>query len=146
MPNFSAWGIDEKYRDDSGHWHDVSEATKNKFLTAMQATQEGPADAALLVVRQGADVNVPESCELQLEDGTRLRATGKLPRDLPLGYHSIFDREGRESRLIVTPARCFLPSDLHTWGWALQLYSLRSQSSWGMGDLEDLRRMCKWSG
>jgi 4-alpha-glucanotransferase len=145
VPNFSAWGIDEKYRDDSGQWHAVSDATKNKFLATMQATQEGPADAALLVVRQGADVNIPESCELQLEDGTRLRASVKLPPHLPLGYHSIFDREGRESRLIVTPPRCFLPSDLHTWGWALQLYSLRSQSSWGMGDLEDLRRMCEWS-
>jgi 4-alpha-glucanotransferase len=145
VPNFSAWGIDEKYRDDSGRWHEVSDATKNKFLTVMQATQDGPADPALLVVRQDAEVNIPESCELQLEDGTRLRATGKLPRDLPLGYHSIFDREGRESRLIVTPPRCFLPSDLHTWGWALQLYSLRSQSSWGIGDLEDLRLMCEWS-
>jgi 4-alpha-glucanotransferase len=145
VPNFSAWGIDEKYRDDSGQWHEVSEATRNKFLAAMQATQEGPADPALLVCRQGADVNIPESCELQLEDGMRLRATGKLPPGLPLGYHFIFDREGRESRLIVTPPRCFLPSDLHTWGWALQLYSLRSQSSWGVGDLEDLRRICEWS-
>src|SRR6202045_1402613 len=143
--NSSAWGIDEKYRDDSGQWHGVSEATKNKFLTAMHAGHEDPGDAALLVCRQGADVNISESCELQLEDGTRLRATGKLPRDLPLGYHSIFDREGRKSRLIVTPPRCFLPADLHTWGWALQLYSLRSRTSWGMGDLEDLRCMCEWS-
>src|SRR6202049_3745739 len=145
VPNFSAWGIEEKYRDDSGQWHEVSEATKNKFLAVMHAAQEGPGDPALLVCRQGADINIPESCELQLEDGTRLRATGKLPRDLPLGYHSIFDRDGRESRLIVTPPRCFLPSDLHTWGWALQLYSLRSRTSWGMGDLEDLRCMCEWS-
>src|ERR1700720_4108950 len=145
VPNISAWGIDEKYRDESGQWHEVSDATKNKFLLAMEATQEGPADPALLVCRQGADVNIPESCELQLEDGMRLRATGRLPPELPLGYHSIFDREGRESRLIVTPPRCFLPSDLYTWGWALQLYSLRSRSSWGIGDLEDLRRICEWS-
>jgi 4-alpha-glucanotransferase len=145
VPNSSAWGIDERYRDDSGQWNEVSEATKNKFLTAMHAGQEGPGDAALLVCRQGAEVNISESCELQLEDGTRLRATGKLPCDLPLGYHSIFDRESRESRLIVTPPRCFLPADLHTWGWALQLYSVRSESSWGIGDLEDLRRICEWS-
>jgi 4-alpha-glucanotransferase len=145
VPNSSAWGIEERYRDDSGQWHEVSEATRTRFLTAMQATQEGPGDAALMVVRQGSDVNVLESFELQLEDGTRLQASGKLPPDLPLGYHSMLDRDGRESRLIVTPPRCFLPADLHTWGWALQLYSLRSQSSWGMGDLGDLRRICKWS-
>src|SRR5580704_10838563 len=145
VPNFSAWGIEEKYRDESGHWHEVPEAIKNKFLAVMQAAQDGPADPALLVVRQGSDVNIAESCELRLEDGTRSRATGKLPRDLPLGYHSIFDREGVETRLIVTPPRCFLPADLRTWGWALQLYSVRSRASWGIGDLEDLRRICEWS-
>ena len=69
MPNSSAWGIEERYRDDSGQWHEVSDATKNNFLTAMQATQEGPGDAALMVVRQGSDVNVSEPCELQFEDG-----------------------------------------------------------------------------
>jgi hypothetical protein len=68
VPNLSAWGIDEKYRDDSGQWHEVSEATKNKLLTAMHAGQEGPGDAALLVCRQGADVNISESPrELQLK-------------------------------------------------------------------------------
>jgi 4-alpha-glucanotransferase len=38
-----------------------------------------------------------------------------------------------------------LPPRLKTWGWALQLYSLRSARSWGMGDLEDLRRVARWS-
>lgn len=145
MPNSHAWGIDEKYRDDSGQWREVSESTRHAFLTAMEATHEGPADPALMVVRHGAEINVPETCELVLEDGTRLRATGEIPADLPLGYHSIFDRNGHESRLIVTPQRCFLPADLHTWGWALQLYSLRSQTSWGIGDLEDLGRFGRWS-
>jgi 4-alpha-glucanotransferase len=145
VPDLTAWGIDDRYRDDSGQWHEVSQETKSRFLTAMEATQDGPPQPALLVVRQGRGWNIPESCELQLEDGTRLRAAHKLPENLPLGYHSIFDVDGRKSRLIVTPSRCFLPSDLHTWGWALQLYSLRSRSSWGIGDLGDLGRVSRWS-
>jgi 4-alpha-glucanotransferase len=32
-----------------------------------------------------------------------------------------------------------------TWGWAVQLYALRSRESWGVGDLADLRRFARWS-
>ena len=145
MRDLNAWGIDEKYRDDSGRWHDVSEETKSRFMSAMGADSDTPAAPALVVVRQGEERPIPESSSVRLEDGTMLRAQNKLPHDTPAGYHSIIDAGGRESRLIVAPSQCFLPSHLHTWGWALQLYSLRSRSSWGMGDLEDLRRISEWA-
>lgn len=31
------------------------------------------------------------------------------------------------------------------WGWAVQLYALRSHESWGVGDLGDLRRFGRWA-
>jgi 4-alpha-glucanotransferase len=31
------------------------------------------------------------------------------------------------------------------WGWAVQLYALRSRESWGIGDLADLRRFGRWA-
>ena len=75
-----------------------------------------------------------------------LRVTGDLPPDLPLGYHELRPLDGRPAaRLIVAPARCHLPDGLRIWGWAIQLYALRSRESWGIGDLADLRRLADWS-
>ena len=78
--------------------------------------------------------------------GPSLRVDGSLPADLPLGYHEVRPLDGRPARrLIVAPGRCHLPEGLRTWGWAIQLYALRSRGSWGMGDLADLRRLAEWS-
>ncbi len=81
-----------------------------------------------------------------MEDGAVLRVDGSLPPDLPLGYHEVRPIDGRPAyRLIVAPGTCHLPEGLRTWGWAVQLYALRSRGSWGMGDLADLRRLAEWS-
>lgn len=145
MTNFSAWGINESYRDDYGQWRSVSEHTKNTFLAAMEATAGEPPDPALMIVRQGSEHRIAADSEVKLEDGTRMAVGERLPPEMPLGYHWIVNSVGRKTRLVVAPAKCFLPADLHTWGWGLQLYALRSRDSWGIGDLEDLRRMSKWS-
>src|SRR5947208_9557092 len=41
------------------------------------------------------------------------------------------------------PPRCPLPSG-RGWGWAAQLYAVRSTASWGIGDLMDLDRLASW--
>jgi 4-alpha-glucanotransferase len=74
-----------------------------------------------------------------------------LPADLPLGYHRLeIDLEfaGHEScPLIVTPDRCFEPPELagdaRIWGVAVQLYALRSENNWGMGDFSDLAELLR---
>ena len=40
--------------------------------------------------------------------------------------------------------RC-VPGPDRVWGWAIQLYALRSRDSWGIGDLADLRRFGRWA-
>jgi 4-alpha-glucanotransferase len=78
-------------------------------------------------------------------------ATFELPADLPLGYHRLHvqaDSRDASTPLIVTPATIALPAGLgagHTWGLATQLYSVRSENSWGIGDLTDLTDMAVWS-
>jgi 4-alpha-glucanotransferase len=74
-----------------------------------------------------------------------------LPADLPLGYHRLHlrsrDAETRAA-LIVTPDWLGLPEQLgarRAWGLAAQLYSVRSEQSWGVGDLTDLTDLAVWS-
>jgi 4-alpha-glucanotransferase len=78
-------------------------------------------------------------------------ATFELPGDLPLGYHHLHLQVGSfdtSTRIIVSPASLELPAKLGTsraWGLATQLYSVRSQQSWGIGDLTDLADLAVWS-
>jgi 4-alpha-glucanotransferase len=74
-----------------------------------------------------------------------------LPTDLPLGYHRVHLRSRdfqTSTALIVTPDWLGLPDKLgnrRAWGLATQLYSVRSQRSWGVGDLTDLADLALWS-
>ncbi len=89
--------------------------------------------------------------QLQLENGEILSGKVKrnainLPCDLPLGYHQLQLEGERHSvgcRLIITPKTAYQPIELQQkqklWGAILQLYTLRSERNWGIGDFSDLK-------
>lgn len=109
------------------------------------------------------------SLRLTLEDGTRsqypldvsqLERIGETARGgerfyswrlplpaAPLGYHrlALFDGDTQlcEVGYVCAPARCHLPRAIdgaaRAWGPTVQLYALRSERNWGIGDLTDLR-------
>lgn len=71
----------------------------------------------------------------------------QLQIQVPTGYHriQIKDAAGKktqDSRLIVAPHACYKPADIaagkRTWGTSVQLYCLRSERNWGIGDFTDL--------
>ncbi|MDX3773550.1 4-alpha-glucanotransferase [Chromatiaceae bacterium AAb-1] len=71
-----------------------------------------------------------------------------LPVELPEGYHQLTLSNGQhefQQQLIITPSRCFQLHDkavLHkTFGPAIQLYALKSERNWGIGDFTDLKNM-----
>ena len=85
-------------------------------------------------------------------EGSRIgEATFAVPTDLPLGYHLLKARSGdteASAHLIVSPAWLGLPERAdrkRQWGFATQLYSVRSGGSWGLGDLTDLTDLAVWS-
>jgi 4-alpha-glucanotransferase len=156
MTDPAAWGVARDYENWRGEPQAVPDATITAVLRAMGCEERdglGPpgtgADNPVLVTRTGGLAQVEGGpWLLKTEDGGEQRVDGALPADLPLGYHSLRrESDGHDVLLVVAPAagRYHLPPDLRTWGWAVQLYALRSRHSWGIGDLGDLRRLAEWS-
>ncbi|MAI64940.1 MAG: 4-alpha-glucanotransferase [Alteromonas sp.] len=73
----------------------------------------------------------------------------KLPIDFPLGYHNIVlkadDDQLATSRMIVAPEACYTPDEIKAgkkiWGLSVQLYCVRSEKNWGIGDFSDLAQL-----
>ena len=99
--------------------------------------------------------------ELQEECGRthsgicRSAGDGAGPRiELPVlapGYHRVTVYRGESKRcatqLVIAPSRCHLPPVVEgggrVWGWAVQVYALRSRRNWGMGDFTDLENLVR---
>jgi len=142
------WGVESGFEDALGRWQDTPEEVRRAIHSAMGVDPEAPAppDYPVRVIRPGEKTSIPLPADLTLEDGSVMRIGDELPSTLPLGYHVLQSlNDGSRIELIVCPPACYFPDELRVWGWAVQLYSLRSAKSWGIGDLGDLRRFAEWS-
>lgn len=95
-----------------------------------------------------------------LEEGGRYQLDGQervrriLVLELPVdpGYHRFHiacgNGMGGEMPFIVAPHACYTPPAIQehrrTWGFAAQLYGVRSAHNWGMGDFSDLRALVEF--
>ncbi|MEE3850870.1 4-alpha-glucanotransferase [Gordonia sp. LSe1-13] len=108
------------------------------------------------IVTESGDTVAPEQVDERVDprevDGVLVgRATFEIPADLAPGYHRVhaFDPVSEmtaDRPLIVTPRRLSTADDLlgkRRWGLAVQLYSVRSSTSWGVGDFADLAGICE---
>ncbi|MFL5616056.1 MAG: 4-alpha-glucanotransferase [Gemmatimonadaceae bacterium] len=107
--------------------------------------------------------------ELRLESGEVSSAHGDWPRarradlpipwpdDPPLGYHELrltVSVNGKErcadQTLIIVPSHCVRPRDLlgdsRAFGLVANLYTVRSDRNWGVGDFTDLKTLVEWAG
>ncbi len=144
----NAWGVDLRYEDALGGWHETPEETIRAVLKSMDVdpNQEPVAESPLVVVNRGERYPLPARASIILESGERIPSGRRLPPDLPSGYHLLDLENGQKSkRLIVSPGKCRLPKHSATWGWSVQLYAARSRESWGIGDFSDLEKLARWS-
>jgi len=143
------WGVQEGYHDAMGAWRTSPPATIEAVLRTMGASEHRPlppAEDPVMFLRPGESPAIGAPSILRTEDGGEIRVDDHLPPDLALGYHVLTGLDsGSSTTVVVSPGRCPLPPGAPTWGWAVQLYAMRSESSWGMGDLADLRRLARWS-
>jgi 4-alpha-glucanotransferase len=107
-------------------------------------------------------VRVPEGtrwvAELVPEEGepSRVEGEGPLPVTLPvvppLGYHTLRVAAGSakgEQSLIVVPEMCPSVREVagqdRVFGVIANLYTVRSGTNWGIGDIGDLGRLVEWT-
>ncbi|WP_134323249.1 4-alpha-glucanotransferase [Cumulibacter soli] len=141
---------------------DSTDDIANAFDARRARDRDNPLPACI-VVREGEPrrIAAPAGSDalLELEDGTALtlnRARDdslvvEVPPTVPCGYHTLTLRtsEGSiTSSLIVVPRFLGMPAGVGSrreWGFAVQIYSVRSQDSWAIGDFADLAAIAEWS-
>ena len=138
-----AWGVQRRWVDADDGPHEVDDKTVVRLREVIGTPPDDLEQRAPIVTRPGRALGLG-TVRVTCEDGTERDVEDRLPDDFPLGYHRLRTPEGTERRLVVSPGRCWVP-DQQAWGWAVQLYGARSRSSWGIGDLGDLRTLRTWT-
>jgi (1->4)-alpha-D-glucan 1-alpha-D-glucosylmutase len=96
---------------------------------------------------------LPQVASAESAGTTYIRVTFELPAAVPCGYHRFTlaadARPAAAMRLIVCPGRCYQPPVLtrgeRVWGPAIQLYALKSERNWGIGDFGDLEKAAEFT-
>lgn len=153
-------GIAVDFINAKGEAETISDETKRALLAVME-TPKGTLPlppVQVFTVRDKRRLSVEGSGEflwtLETEGGKTFSGSVQggevliLPPRLAQGYHQLTLRKGRKqwhTRLIIAPRRCYLPAALaqgeKRWGALVQLYTLRSERNWGIGDFGDLQQM-----
>lgn len=160
-----AAGISPSYINAHGKPQSIGADTKRRLLDAMHHSSTATKVAVtpvpnVLVFTHGKKMSLAVEGNgdyhwlLTTEEGAQHQgnaSAGKaltLPARLPEGYHTLTltQSESRwHCRVIVAPERCYEPQALKQgkklWGSCVQLYTLRSEHNWGIGDFGDLKVM-----
>lgn len=104
-------------------------------------------------LRRGVDLaRAPVRETVQIDSRRYVQTRIDLPGPLPAGYHRASLRwAGRSAStlLIVAPPSVYRahPQDHGPRGWGvfIPLYALRTRTSWGAGNLSDLRELTRWT-
>ena len=122
----AAHGVATSYRDWHGRQVEVSQRTLDAILDALGEPPDPPGTAGVpgWPVADVPVAEVPVSVEAVIDEPV----VEELVMEEPAGEEAVVP--GQEDR---------------SWGFAVQLYSLRSRQSWGHGDLGDLADLAAWS-
>jgi 4-alpha-glucanotransferase len=154
----TAHGVATWYRDSRRRRMDVDPDVVRRVLGLLGVSADTPAQVrdalrayasarsstlpGTVVLSQGQRWEIRDPSVLTDEHGTEILVSDALPIDLAPGWYSLTAGGARTTVLVAPPE---LPEPPSTWGWMMQLYALRSASSWGIGDFADLREFVSWT-
>ncbi|NMH58616.1 4-alpha-glucanotransferase [Alteromonas ponticola] len=120
----------------------------NDSFTFVIETEEGERHHQIFTPVEGELINAAH-----VDDEEFHEYAIELNDSLPLGYHtvSLSQQKGADAladmRLIVAPKACFTPAPIQQgkkiWGLSVQLYCVRSENNWGIGDFSDLTKLIR---
>ena len=122
----------------------IDASTEQRAAAALEALDAREGERRLAPVRviaHNSRFELPSAAAvLTLERG----GTWRDGAELPLGYHTITLGDDTQT-LIVVPPHCHPPAR-RAMGIIVNLYGVRSECDWGIGDLTDLAKLAEWSG
>ncbi len=145
--------------------HELRERTWRELVAPVSVQRTGGGLHVMVTAGRGARVKWRLTCEdgvvhaaesaelpvLEERDG-RARLRLDLP-EVAIGYHDLtVEADGVTAThcLIVAPRSCYVPAALAAggrwWGVAVQIYALRTGTSWGIGDYGDLAELARVVG
>lgn len=81
------------------------------------------------------------------QNGLLYKESLRITTPLDIGYYNLIvtvSSKKYETVLAVAPDRCYEAlSQEKIWGYAIQLYSIKSKRNWGIGDFTDLQNLIK---
>ncbi|MCY7294033.1 4-alpha-glucanotransferase [Alteromonas sp. a30] len=122
----------------------------NDAFSFVITTEQGKTHSVNFVPSDGELINSVDIDDIEFQE-----YVVQIKETMPLGYHQVVLNADdgdtlAQMRWIIAPQRCYIPDDIDNgkkvWGLSVQLYCLRSERNWGVGDFTDLSYLLGQAG
>ncbi len=131
----------------------IEQGNLNFDIVTLSSQKDGIISIKATSRQNGEEFNIPShiigSEERDINHRSYIRQTCSIDKDLEVGYYDLtvtIEDKDYKSVLAVAPAKCYENAAVDNgrlWGYALQLYAMKSKRNWGVGDFTDLKNFVK---